>query len=54
MASGSGSTAILEAGRDCPQGIVRAKAQDILKYLGVNTDTDWTAILGEMARQAQG
>ena len=41
---------LFNARRDYMQAIARCRAQDILMFLGVNTDVDWAAILERMAR----
>lgn len=33
------------------QSIALSKAQDVLKYLGVNADADWYAILSKMSEE---
>lgn len=35
------------------QAVAMSKAQAVLEYLGVNTDTDWYAILTRMADERQ-
>ena len=34
------------------RAVAMSKAQDILRYLGVNTDTDWYEILTQLAKEA--
>ena len=37
----------------CMRSTAMSKAQDVLKVLGVNTDTDWCEILTRMAKEVQ-
>ena len=45
---------LLQAKLDYQKAVAMLKAQEVLKYLGVNTDTDWLEILTALAEEGNG